>query len=64
MDRKRRPRGFATLVALPGVRARKRLGLVIDGQNAIAEREFPRKGNLHEGARAFIRDDLDRKSVV
>ena len=64
MDRKSRPRGIAPLVALLGVRARQGLVLVIDGQNAIAEREFSRKGNLHEGARAFIRDDLEMMSFA
>ncbi len=64
MDRKSCPRGIATLVALPGVRARKGLGLGIDGQNAIAEREFSRNGNLHHGARAFIRDDLEMMGLA
>jgi hypothetical protein len=59
MERKSRSRGITTLVALPGVRARKGLRLVLDGQNAIAEREFSRKGNLHQGVRALIGDDLE-----
>src|SRR5262245_55057871 len=56
---KRRARGVAALVELGSTRPRPGLLLVVDGQNTVAERKFPRDSQIHQSARGFHRDDLE-----
>ena len=63
-NRKRSAGGIAAFVAFDGVGAMKSLGLGVDGQYAIAESEPSRKCKLHQGAGAFVRNDLEMMSLA
>ncbi len=49
----------AAFVALPRIGAHHRLRLVLDGQDAIAERQAQSQRYIHQSARAFVGDELE-----
>ena len=56
--RKRRFRRRAALVHLAHPRARPGLLVVLDGQDAVADRKPMRDGEIHERSRGFVRDGV------
>src|SRR5690348_4461159 len=58
VERQRGASGSTTLVELGGIAAGNRLRFILDGHDAVADGEALQR-QVHEPARAFVRDHLE-----
>ena len=63
-QRQRRARGVAAFVLLFHARAGQGLRLVLDGDDAVADRQSARQRKLHQAARRLMRDDLEMDGLA
>ena len=63
-QRQRRARRVAALVALGQARARPGLRLVVDGEDAVAERKLARDRKIDQRARRLHRHDVEMEGLA